>query len=118
MQWVMRSPRRGFVAASTAAVLLASRRSSAQTNIKKVTFTNTGGYVNEKMDALFIQTRSAGDPAARKTAFAAVQRILVEGVLQIWLMALNFPTVADKRLHNVSQYGTGVTSNFDDVFYA
>ena len=33
-------------------------------------------------------------------------------------MELNFPTITDKRLHNVLQYGTGVASNFDDVFFA
>ena len=93
-------------------------RSYVSSNIKKVTFTNTGGYVNDKVDALFAQARSAGDPAARKAASDAGQHILVEEVPRIWLMELNFPTISDKRLRNVLQYGTGVASNFDDVFFA
>ncbi len=97
---------------------LGVERSYVSSNIKKVTFTNTGGYVNPKVDALFAAARAAGDPAERKTAFDAVQHILVEEVPQIWLMELNFPTITDKRLRNVLQYGTGVASNFDDVFFA
>ena len=93
-------------------------RSYVSTNIQKVTFTNTGGYSNPKVDALFAQARSAADPALRKTAFNEVQHILVEEVPQIWLMELNFPTITDNRLRNVLQYGTGVASNFDDVFFA
>jgi peptide/nickel transport system substrate-binding protein len=97
---------------------LGVERSYVSTNIQKVTFTNTGGYSNPKVDALFAQARAAADPAVRKTAFDAVQHILVEDVPQIWLMELDFPTITDKRLRNVLQYGTGVASNFDDVFFA
>jgi peptide/nickel transport system substrate-binding protein len=97
---------------------LGVERSYVSTNIKKVTFTNTGGYVNKDVDALFEKARLSGDPAVRKTAFDEVQHILVRDVPQIWLMELNFPTITDKRLRNVLQYGTGVASNFDDVFFA
>jgi peptide/nickel transport system substrate-binding protein len=97
---------------------LGCERSYISTNIQKVTFTNTGGYSNPKVDALFAQARVAADPAERKTAFDEVQHILVEDVPQIWLMELSFPTITDKRLNNVLEYGTGVASNFDDVFFA
>jgi peptide/nickel transport system substrate-binding protein len=97
---------------------LGVERSYVSTNIKKVTFTNTGGYANPKVDELFAAARTEGDPADRKKAFDAVQHILVEDVPQIWLMELNFPTITDKRLRNVLQFGTGVASNFDDVYFA
>ncbi|MDB5399395.1 MAG: hypothetical protein JWQ55_1413, partial [Rhodopila sp.] len=31
---------------------------------------------------------------------------------------LAFPTIYDKKLQNITEYGTGVQSNFDDVFFA
>jgi peptide/nickel transport system substrate-binding protein len=96
---------------------LGVERSYVSSNIKKVTFTNTGGYSNPKVDALFAQARAAGDPAERQKAFYAVQEILVHDIPQIWLMELAFPTIYEKKLHNITEYGTGVQSNFDDVFF-
>jgi peptide/nickel transport system substrate-binding protein len=97
---------------------LGVERSYISSNIKKVTFTNTGGYSNPKVDALFAEARMAGDPAVRQKAFYAVQEILVQEVPQIWLMELAFPTIYDKKLQNITEYGSGVNSNFDDVFFA
>ena len=37
---------------------------------------------------------------------------------QVWLMEMSFPTISDKKLHNVIQLGTGVHASFDDVFIA
>jgi peptide/nickel transport system substrate-binding protein len=93
-------------------------RSYVSSNIKKVSFTNTGGYANPKVDELFARARAAGDPAERQKAFFEVQGILVEEMPQIWLMELAFPTIYDKKLQNITEYGTGVQSNFDDVFFA
>jgi peptide/nickel transport system substrate-binding protein len=97
---------------------LGVERSYVSSNIKKVTFTNTGGYSNPKVDELFARARAAGDPAEREKAFFEVQAILVEEAPQIWLMELAFPTIYDKKLQNITEYGTGVQSNFDDVFFA
>jgi peptide/nickel transport system substrate-binding protein len=96
---------------------LGVERSYVSSNIKKVTFTNTGGYANPKVDELFAQARTAADPADRRRAFDAVQELLVEQIPQIWLMELAFPTIYDKRLRNIVEYGTGVQSNFDDVYF-
>ena len=97
---------------------LGVERSYVSTNIKKVTFTNTGGYANPKVDALFTQARTNGDPAVRQQAFSAVQHLLAEEVPQIWLLELAFPTIYDKRLQNITQYATGPQSSFDDVYFA
>ena len=96
---------------------LGVERSYVSSNIKKVTFTNTGGYSNPKVDALFATARTAGDPNERQKAFYEVQEFLVEDIPQIWLMELAFPTISDKKLQNITEYGTGVNSNFDDVFF-
>jgi peptide/nickel transport system substrate-binding protein len=97
---------------------LGVERSYVSSNIKKVTFTNTGGYSNPKVDQLFAAARAAGDPAERQKAFYEVQGILVEEMPQIWLMELAFSTIYDKKLQNITEYGTGVQSNFDDVFFS
>ena len=76
---------------------LGVERSYVSTNIKKVTFTNTGGYSNLKVDELFTTAREAGDPAVRQKAFTEVQKILCEELPQIWLMELAWPTIHERQ---------------------
>ncbi len=97
---------------------LGVERTYVSTNIQKVTFTNTGGYKNETVDALFNQARNAADSAARQAAFSEVQKLLVAEIPQVWLLEMSFPTIMDRKLHNVIQLGTGVHACFDDVFIA
>ena len=52
----------------------------------------------------------------RQQAFTAVQKILCEELPQIWLMELAWPTIHDKKLHNVIQTAMGPNSSFDNVF--
>jgi peptide/nickel transport system substrate-binding protein len=95
---------------------LGVERSYVSTNIKKITFTNTGGYANPKVDALFKTARDAAAPAARQAAFNAVQELLVKDMAQVWIMEISFPTISDKKLHDVVELGTGTHASFDDVF--
>ena len=93
-------------------------RTYVSTNIQHVTFTNTGGYKNPKVDDLFAQAQAAVAATERQAAFTAVTKILVEDVPQIWIQEMAFPTFTDKRLHDVIELGTGVHASFDDVFLA
>ncbi len=68
---------------------LGVERSYVSTNIKKITFTNTGGYSNPKVDELFAAGRVGTTTAIRQQAFTEVQRILCDEVPQIWLMELS-----------------------------
>ena len=95
---------------------LGVERTYVSTNIQKVTFTNTGGYANPKVDELFARARNAARAEERRAAFAEVQKLLVEEMPQIWLMELSFPTIHDRRVRNLIQLGTGVHASFDDVF--
>ncbi|MGI4950474.1 MAG: ABC transporter substrate-binding protein [Janthinobacterium lividum] len=97
---------------------LGVERTYVSTNIQKVVFTNTGGYKNLKVDELFATARNQADPAARQAAFSEVQSLLIKDMAQVWLMEMSFPTISDKKLHNVIQLGTGVHASFDDVFIA
>src|SRR5216684_3811117 len=70
-------------------------------NIKKITFTNVGGYVNPQVDELFAKARVSGDPGERKTIFAELQRILVDDMPYLYLMQMSFPTFHANKLQNV-----------------
>ena len=97
---------------------LGVERTYVSSNIQKILFTNTGGYKNEKVDALFSEARGATDPAVRQRAFSDVQKLLTEEIPQVWILEMAFPTITDRKLQNVIQLGTGVHASFDDVFLA
>ena len=97
---------------------LGVERTYVSTNIKKVTFANTGGYANPEVDRLFTQAGTAPDPAARQVAFSQVQALLATEMPQIWLTEMAFPTITDRKLQKIIQLGTGVHASFDDVFIA
>ena len=87
-------------------------------NIKKITFTNVGGYDNPKVDELFAKARASGDPAERKTYFAELQRILVDEMPYLFLMQMSFPTFFANKTQNLITTGMGLHASFDDVFFA
>ena len=97
---------------------LGVERSYVSSNIQKILFTNTAGYSNPKVDELFAAARTGATEADRRTAFSAVQKILVDEVPLLWVVEVNYPTVTDKRLHNAVQLGTGDHASYDDVFLA
>lgn len=97
---------------------LGVERSYVTSNILKVLFTNTGGYSNPRVDALFARGRDAATAAERQAAFSEVQKLLVEEMPQIWLLEVGFPTIHDRKVQNVITTGTGVHKSFDDVFIA
>ncbi|MBN8908650.1 MAG: ABC transporter substrate-binding protein, partial [Rhodospirillales bacterium] len=96
---------------------LGVERTYVSTNIKKVTFTNTGGYANPKIDALFKTARDSGDSAVRAKAFTEIQQILCEEIPQIWLMEMQWPTTHEKKLHNVIRTAMGPNAGFGQVFF-
>jgi peptide/nickel transport system substrate-binding protein len=97
---------------------LGVERSYVTSNIKKILFSNISGYSNPEVDKLFEQGRNAADPKERQVAFTAVQKILTTEMPLLWLMEIAFPTIYDKKLHNVITSGAGVHASFDDVFLA
>lgn len=97
---------------------LGVERSYISSNIQKILASNTSGYVNPQVDALFAKARSSGDPAVRKDAFFELQKALIEDVPVVWLMEMVWPTIYDKKVHNLVELGTGIHASFDDVFLA
>ncbi len=97
---------------------LGVERTYVSSNIKKVTFTNTGGFSDLKVDELFAAGRDGATAEVRGKAFAEVQKVLVEEMPNVWLMDMTFPTIHPKKLQNVIRLGTGVNASFDDVYFA
>jgi len=93
-------------------------RSYVSSNIKKITFTNTEGYANPKVDALFDKAAFAPTSAERQALLSEAQKLLYEDVPVLWLMQLEFPTIYDKRLHDVITSGTGPNDDFGAVYFA
>lgn len=97
---------------------LGVERTYVSTNIQHIVFTNTGGYVNPEVDRLFVEARKAPLAADRQKAFFAVQELLVREIPQVWLLEMSFPTIHDRKVHNLLPLGTGIHAPFDDVFIA
>ena len=97
---------------------LGVQRTYITDNIKKITFTNTMGYSNPRVDELFAKAAVAITAGERQTMFSEAQRILAEDLPVIWLLELEFPTIYDKRLKNVISTGVGPNDNFADVYFA
>lgn len=97
---------------------LGVERNYVSSNIKKILFTNTSGYSNPKVDALFDTARNSGDPAVRAKAFSDVQKILCEEIPEIWLMELAWPTFHDKKLHDVITTAMGPNGDFENTYLA
>lgn len=93
-------------------------RTYVSSNIRKgVLFSNTSGYSNPKVDALFAEAAIAVDPAKRQALYSEVQRLLVEEVPVGWLVELDFPTMYDKRFHDLVVSAIGVNDDFDQAWF-
>lgn len=92
-------------------------RTYVSSNIQKITFTNTMGYSNPKVDAAFATARRSNDPKERQAAFSEAQKILTEEVPVIWLLELSFPTISDKRLKGLITTATGIHDGFAGVTF-
>jgi peptide/nickel transport system substrate-binding protein len=55
-------------------------------NIAPIPFSNSSGYVNETIDALFDEARNTVDPAARADVYRTLQEILVDELPYFWLV--------------------------------
>jgi len=84
-------------------------------NIRKVLFSNVGGYSNPRVDELFDKAASEVDDKKRQEMYSEIQRILVTDVPVAWLLELDFPTFVDKRFKNVVTSAIGVRDTFADV---
>jgi peptide/nickel transport system substrate-binding protein len=81
-----------------------------------VLFTNHSGYANPKVDDLFRRAASSVNEAERKAMYSEIQKIMVDEVAVAWLVELVWPTVYNKKLHNVVTDGVGPNGNFAETW--
>lgn len=62
------------------------RRMYISSNIAPIPFSNSSGYTNETVDALFDEARNTVDPEARSAVYRTLQEILVEELPYFWLV--------------------------------
>jgi len=86
-------------------------------NIRKgVLFSNTMGYCNKEVDKLFAQAAVENDAEKRQALYSKAQQILVDDVPVIWLLEMEFPTIYNTRVHNLTTTAIGTTETFADVW--
>ncbi|UFN48930.1 ABC transporter substrate-binding protein [Roseomonas sp. OT10] len=91
-------------------------RSYVSSNIRKgIPFTNTEGYSNPQVDALFEKAAVTVDQGERAKLYSDAQKLLVQDVPVGWLLQVRFPTVLNKRFADVITTAIGVNESFDAV---
>lgn len=83
---------------------------------KGATFTNSMGYKNERVDALFKQAARETDPAARQKQFDEVQQILHDELPVIFLMEMSYTHVWNKKVRGLITNGISMYSSWDGVW--
>lgn len=92
-------------------------RNYVSSNIRKILFTNTEGYVNPQVDKLADEAAVAVEDAKRQALYSEMQKIIVDEVPIAWLVEMEFPTIYDKRLQNLVTSAIGIHESFDTVYF-
>lgn len=92
-------------------------RNYVSTNIRKIMFTNTEGYVNPEVDRLADAAAAEVSDAKRQPLYSEMQKVLVEDVPIAWLVEMEFPTIYDKRVQNLVTTAIGIHESFDSVYF-
>lgn len=95
-----------------------SRTFMSDNQRKGVLFTNHSGYANPKVDDLFRRAAASANEAERKKLYSEVQKIMVDEAAVAWLVELVWPTVYNKKLHNVVIDSSGPNGNFAEAWLA
>ncbi len=87
-------------------------------NIRKgVIWSNTQGYVDERVDALMAAAGTEMDFDRRKAIYGEFQRIVVDALPVLWLYKTPYLTVHHRNLEGVNDSIWGVLSPLDRVYF-
>jgi len=75
-------------------------------------FVNGSQWSNPRSDELMDKATTEPDLKKRGEYYHEVQKIVVDGSPIIWVFELNFPTVVNKRYHDVIASPLGIYTNF------
>lgn len=84
-------------------------------NIRKVIWSNTEGYCNQKVDTLLNEAAVTDDAAARKTLYGEFQKIAADDVALVFLTEQKYITVIKKTTHNYPLGVWGGLSPWDQI---
>ena len=90
-------------------------RSYVSSNIRKAYMPRTTRVMNPRVDELFASAAKI-DTAKRNAMYAEVQRILLDEVPVAWIAEMKFPTVVNKRAHDVVTSADGTVDSFQDAW--
>lgn len=86
------------------------------TNRKHVVWSNTEGYCNPALDAVFVQAAHENDIGKRKALYARAQMMLSEDLPVYWLNVLPYATVYNDRMQNLPLTVWGAMGPWDEVW--
>lgn len=92
------------------------QRTYMSSNRKHVVWSNTEGYSNPEVDALFEKAAHEKDIAKRKALYAKVQMILSQDLPVYWLNVIPYATVYNKRMQNQPLTIWGAMGPWDEVW--
>jgi len=92
-------------------------RTYVSSNIRKgVMFSNTMGYSNPEVDALFEAGAKEVDPDKRQEDYSKMQKLVVEDAPVGWLLEMEFPTILNTRVHDAVTTAIGVSETYADTW--
>ena len=92
-------------------------RSYVSSNIRKGVYaTNTEGYVNKRVDELFDAAAVEVDKTKRGQMYSEIQHILADEVPVAWICEMKYPTVVNKRAHDIVMTADGTVDNLQDAW--
>ncbi len=94
-------------------------RTYLTSNIRKgVLFTNTSGYSNPEVDALFAKAAGSTDEGQRKQLYSQIQKIVAGEAPIAWLVEIQWPTIHSAKLRDAIINGFGPNDSFADAWLA
>ena len=93
-------------------------RSFLSSNIKQQVWTNTGGYVNEKVDAWLTRAASEADHEGRQAIYRDFQRQVTSDLPFVWTNEGIYMTVYNKKLANIPMGIFGGLAPYDQIRHA
>lgn len=86
------------------------------TNIRKLLWSNTQGYCNERLDGLLREAGSTRDVGRRKALYGAFQRIVNEELPLYFINEERYLTVSRRRVRNPPETVWGPMQPLDEVW--
>lgn len=92
------------------------QRTYMSSNIKHVVWSNTQGYSNPQVDALFEQAAHENDFDKRKALYAKLQGLLADDLPVYWINVIPYATVYNQKFQNLPLSIWGAMGPWDEAW--